>query len=419
MKTYKRECIQEIVDHLLSELEKEGLSEQTVKGYKCGFSLFQKFIDSTHVDVIDENVCLDYIETKTGKRLAGLHEPTGNPSISRRIRPLFLLLNHEDDGFSCHTSHRTTPLFVCPEGWSDEYNGYLSSLMERNLSRTTINDRKKVVKDFILYLSGKGLEHSDLIGPEHVDSYLLQFKDNSIKYRAAIVCVIKDYLGYLYEHEFSTTDLRCCIPKLSVPRSTGKQHLWTKEELQRMLKAVDREDPTGKRDYAILVLTIHTGLRSCDVRCLRHKDIDWGKKTMHIIQGKTGEPVDLPLSDTAGWAIIDYLKNGRPKTSSDRIFVRHSSPHGPLGSTATMDTVLTKYILKAGIIVKSGEHYGMHSLRKTLATNMLVSGTALPVITQTLGHQDPKSTELYLSTDIQGLKQCALDPDEEYGEASV
>ena len=61
----------------------------------------------------------------------------------------------------------------------------------------------------------------------------------------------------------------------------------------------------------------------------------------------------------------------------------------------------------------------MHSLRKTLATNMLVSGTALPVITQTLGHQDPKSTELYLSTDIQGLKQCALDPDEEYGEASV
>ena len=61
MKTYKRECIQEIVDHLLSELEKEGLSEQTVKGYKCGFSLFQKYIDSTHVDVIDENVCLDYI----------------------------------------------------------------------------------------------------------------------------------------------------------------------------------------------------------------------------------------------------------------------------------------------------------------------------------------------------------------------
>ena len=114
-----------------------------------------------------------------------------------------------------------------------------------------------------------------------------------------------------------------------------------------------------------------------------------------------------------------FVKRNRRRIIVGREDKSALNTHGPLGSTATMDTVLTKYILKAGIIVKSGEHYGMHSLRKTLATNMLVSGTALPVITQTLGHQDPKSTELYLSTDIQGLKQCALDPDEEYGEASV
>ena len=69
--------------------------------------------------------------------------------------------------------------------------------------------------------------------------------------------------------------------------------------------------------------------------------------------------------------------------------------------------------------VNKNEHYGMHSLRSTLATNMLVSGAALPVISQTLGHLDPKSTEIYLRTDMQGLMQCALDPDEGYGEVSV
>lgn len=416
MKTYKTECIQEIADNLLSVLEKEGLSKQTLKDYKTGFSLFRRYVTGNHIDEVDEKVCLDYIESKTGKRLTGLHESAGNPSISRRVRPLFLLLNHEEEGFSCHTSHRKTPLFICPESYSDEYNGYLSSLAERELSRPTVRDRKKGAANFILFLSGEGLEYSDRIGPEHVDSYLMQFKDMSIKYRASIVCAVKDYLGYLYEHEYSTTDLRCCLPKLRVPRSTDRQHLWTKEELQKVLNAVDREDPTGKRDYAILILTIYTGLRSRDVRCLRNGDVNWEEKTLHIIQGKTGEPVDLPLSDPVGWAIIDYLKNGRPKTNSDRLFVRHSSPHGPLGSTASLDTVLTKYILKAGIEVRSGEHYGMHSLRKTLATNMLVSGAALPVITQTLGHQDPKSTELYLQTDIHGLMQCALDPDDGYGE---
>lgn len=419
MKTYKSECIQEIINHLLSELEKEGLSEHTVNDYKHSFSVFKRYIADAQVEMIDEKVCLDYIENKTGKRLEGLHEQTGDSSISRRVRPLFLLLNYEDEGISCHASHRKTPLFVCPDSYSDEYNGYIFSLSERSLSSATIRDRKKCVTSFILFLSCEGVDDSDQIEPNHIDSYLLQYKDMSIKYRASVVCAIKDYLGYLFEHEYSTSDLRTCIQKLRVPRSCGIQHLWTKDELQKILDAVDREDPTGKRDYAILMLTIYTGLRACDIRCLRHEDINWEAKSLHIIQGKTGEPVDLPLSEPAGWAIIDYLKNGRPKTGSDRVFVKHTSSHGPIGSSATLDSALTKYILKAGINVNKNEHYGMHSLRSTLVTNMLVSGAALPVISQTLGHLDPKSTEIYLRTDMQGLMQCALDPDEGYGEVSV
>lgn len=418
MKAYKRECIPGIIDNLLSKLEQEGLSAQTITSYRCGFSLFQRYIADVNAEIINEEVALDYIEKQTGKRFNGLHEKTGDAGISRRIRPLFFLLNHEDEGFSCHTSHRSTPLFFCPEGWSNEYEGYLFSLEERELHRSTIDDRKKGASNFIKYLADKGLEYSDQVSPEHVDAYLLQFKDKSIKTRAATISMVKDFLGYLFEHEYSTSDLRFCIPKLKVPRSTGKQHLWTKDELQKLLNAIDREDPTGKRDYAILMLTIYTGLRSCDVRLLRYGDIDWEKKIMHIIQEKTGEPVDLPLSDPVGWAIIDYLQNGRPKASSDRIFIRHSSPHGPLGNTATLDTVLRKYIIKSGITVNKGEHYGLHSLRKTLATNMLVSGAALPIITQTLGHKDPKTTEIYLQTDMRGLLQCAIDPDEGYEEVA-
>ena len=416
MKTYHTDCIQDVVDHLLSELKNEGLSKQTIQTYRSGFSLFREYVDNVKAEEINEKVCLDYIESKTGVRLSGLHEKTGKAKISRRVRPLFLLLNREDEGLSCHSSHRSTPLFNCPAGCLEEYNGYLSSLKDRGLSRPTVSDRKKGVANFILFLSGKGLVDSDQIEPEHVDAYLLQFKDMSIKYRAAVVCIVKDYLGYLFENGYSSLDLRCCIPKLRVPRSTGIQHVWTKDELRRVLDAVDREDPSGKRDYAILLLTIYTGLRASDVRCLRHEDINWEEKSLHIIQGKTGEPVDLPMSEPVGWAIIDYLKNGRPRTKSDRVFVSHRAPHGPLGSTATLDTALTKYILKSGITVNTGEHYGMHSLRKTLATNMLVSGVTLPVITQTLGHQDPKSTEIYLKTDMQGLLQCALDPDDGYEE---
>lgn len=57
----------------------------------------------------------------------------------------------------------------------------------------------------------------------------------------------------------------------------------------------------------------------------------------------------------------------------------------------------------------------MHSLRSTLARNMLTSGAALATISQTLGHEDSKSTEIYLKTSIDDLRLCAIDPDEEDG----
>ena len=117
MKTYNSDCLQEVVNHLVSELEKEELSEYTIRSYKQGFALFQKYIHDTQVKKIDETTCLDYIEFKTGIRLTGLHEKTGNPKISRRIRPLFLLLNYEEEGIACHTSHRNTPQFLCPDVW--------------------------------------------------------------------------------------------------------------------------------------------------------------------------------------------------------------------------------------------------------------------------------------------------------------
>ena len=418
MKSIKTDCIQETVDYLLQSLREEGLSETTVKDYRQGFSVFRRYVDGKNIVEVTEEVCLDFIESITGKRLSGLHESTKNTKVSRRIRPLYLLLNYEDEGLSCHTSHRNTELFHCPEGFADEYNGYLLNLNGRGLSRTTIRDREKGSSEFILFLKETGIEDSDRISPEHVDSYLMRYKGFSIKYRASIVCHIKDFLGYLADAGHTTSDLRECLPKLRVPRGTHNHHLWTKEELSALLNAVDREGPTGKRDYAILILTIHTGMRAGDVRNLRIKDIDWEAKKLCFVQGKTGGPVELPVSDPVGWAIIDYLRNGRPKTSSDRVFVRHNAPHGALGGTASLDAALSRYIMRAGITTAKGEHYGMHSLRGTLATNMLVSGAPVAVISQTIGHEDPKSTELYLKRDMEGLRLCAIDPDEGCGEVA-
>lgn len=183
-----------------------------------------------------------------------------------------------------------------------------------------------------------------------------------------------------------------------------------KEEFVAILNAVGREDSAGKRDYAVLLLTIQSGLRAGDIRNLRIPDIDWKRKKIHLVMGKTGQPIDIPLLDPVGWSIIDYLKNGRPVVSHDHVFVRHRAPFGQLGGSE-LGTALRRYIVKAGIDTKGRGHHGLHSLRNTLAGNMLTSGAPLPVISQILGHQDIKATEIYLKVDIEHLRRCALDPD--------
>jgi site-specific recombinase XerD len=54
----------------------------------------------------------------------------------------------------------------------------------------------------------------------------------------------------------------------------------------------------------------------------------------------------------------------------------------------------------------------MHSLRSTLAKNMLEAQAPLPVISEVLGHQNINTTSIYLKIDIEGLRKCALDPEE-------
>lgn len=64
------------------------------------------------------------------------------------------------------------------------------------------------------------------------------------------------------------------------------------------------------------------GFRSSDVANLRFSNIDWEREVIHLNQVKTGNPLELPLLEDVGEAIINYLKNARPETDSDHVFVR-------------------------------------------------------------------------------------------------
>ena len=102
----------------------------------------------------------------------------------------------------------------------------------------------------------------------------------------------------------------------------------TKEQLSRFLTSFDRKTPSGQRDYAIALCFLELGMRAFEVKNLLLDDIDWENSTINIRASKTSQSRILPLPVRLGRALACYLKNGRLKTDSRNIFIRHSVPKG-------------------------------------------------------------------------------------------
>ncbi len=208
------------------------------------------------------------------------------------------------------------------------------------------------------------------------------------------------------------TNLTASLPHVRILRNAFIPHAWKTDDVKKLLASIDRNSAKGKRDYAILLIVAHLGLRVSDIRNMRLSNLNWNKKIIALSVRKTGQALELPLLDDIGWAIIDYLKNGRPQTACNRLFVRHRAPFDSFGENQSFYSELQRYMQVAGIIPPTGVHCGLHSLRSTLARNMLEAKTPLPVISEVLGHTNINTTSIYLKIDLDGLRKCVLDPEE-------
>ena len=105
-------------------------------------------------------------------------------------------------------------------------------------------------------------------------------------------------------------------PMVQARKHTSIPSVWTKDELQALIGAIDRGNPKGKRDYAIILLACSLGLRCNDIKRLKSGCFHWEEKKLIFTQSKTREPLILPMPSEVGWAVIDYLRYDIPKIDS-------------------------------------------------------------------------------------------------------
>jgi integrase/recombinase XerD len=147
-------------------------------------------------------------------------------------------------------------------------------------------------------------------------------------------------------------------------------------------------------------------------------DVEWRARRLRIRQRKTGGVLWLPLTDEVATALLDYLRNGRPRLAVRRyrrgfqtdprqhreVFLRCRTPAGVLKSTAITEA-FQAWSRRSGLKIP---FQGVHCLRHSYALYLLRSGLSLKTIGDLLGHRSSESTCVYLRLATDELREVAL-----------
>jgi integrase/recombinase XerD len=286
---------------------------------------------------------------------------------------------------------------------------------QRDLAANTISAYRDTWRMLITYLaetSKTRAEHIDFtdVDAEHVSAfldYLENARGNTVSTRNARLCAIRAVLSHAMadhpEHAGTISRVLAMPPKRH-PQPTLE--FLTTDEADALIAAPGRTRWTGRRDHALLVLAIQTGLRVSELCSLATTDAHLETAASVTCTGKGRRKRATPLTATTVAVMNVYLAE-RATKPGDALFC------GPTGGRLSRDAVehrLAIHLITAATTCPSiaDKHVTVHTLRHTAAMNLLAQGVDVAVIALWLGHQRTQSTDAYLHADM-NIKQSAID----------
>jgi site-specific recombinase XerD len=395
-----------LVSGLEAEMIRLGYKDATMVWYRGCWRRLQRYFTARGVEEFSLDVAMEWVDEACGffaKEQAGMLRQTD----VYLFRVAQMLADYETHGAVLRRYSRTVSKLSAGEAAVvARFEGWLRAA-ERSAS--TVRSYGTLAAEFTAFAGTRGgLAGCDAGTVGAFTATLAGYQAKTVEQK---LCGLRSFLRFASGAGLTAATAEA-VPAVPSRKQARVPSVWDQGDVARILEAVDRGSPLGKRDYAIILLVTRLGLRSIDVKRLEFSDFDWPGNRMSVAQAKTGHKVWLPLLKDVGWAVIDYIRTGRPACDCPQVFVRHTAPAGPFSDQDHLHQVLVKYARAAHVPVSEKRRHGMHSLRHTLATRLMEDGTPVEQIADILGHQSVASTGVYLKSSLGLLSRCALDPDE-------
>ena len=275
----------------------------------------------------------------------------------------------------------------------------------RGLATTTRRLQRRIVRCFLLQQFCDGRVDLSAIKPGAVRQFIT---DQSAHYSSpgSIAVVISALRGYFRFRATCGDPVQALSAVLTAPRHWRQASLpkaLSSAEVERLVDSLGWEGPSARRADAMVRLALDLGLRRGEIASLALEDIDWRAGIIRLRRTKGGREDSLPLPETTGRAIADYLRLERPKATSRAVFVRRVAPYDrPIGPDCVGKTIRQAYA-RAGL-----PYTGAHLLRHTMARRLLASGSSLKEVADVLRHRSLNTTLIYAKLDSHSLSTVAL-----------
>jgi site-specific recombinase XerD len=285
---------------------------------------------------------------------------------------------------------------------TDGINGYLTTLQVKGYAAGTIRYQRNHLEHFQKYLGQRAITMLTEVTTQTIIGYLATLTDRNLKRTSVIshLNALRQFFAYLCRQKQldHNPTLKVEFPK---PQKILKD-VPTEAEIRQILAVPDLRTPIGIRDRAILELLYSTGLRRQEAINLNLTDVDRENGQVFVYQGKNHKDRMVPLGETAAQFVEAYLKLVRwwfvhdPKENA--LFI--DSQKGSRLHPQTLNHIVNKTVRQSRV----PKRITPHSFRHAMATHLLQNQADIRHIQLMLGHNSVETTELYTRLAIDDLK---------------
>jgi site-specific recombinase XerD len=313
----------ELIKATKEELLKTRFTNHSLKGIERVWINLERYLCGKSIDYFSMDTGMAFLKER--------YHFTENPRLSStnevRLRAIHMLADFQTHQRILIRRQRKRYEFAQP--FENIFCEFIEFRKNIGISSTTLESYAIYLERFSQYLFNHEVNHVTEIDVEHIYGFI---QSSAAVYSTATIyctsCLLRVLFRYLFDQKVTIKNLALAVQSIRCSKKSKIPSAYRKEEIRQLLECVDRGNPKGKRDYAILLIATRLGLRASNICELTFDSFKWESNTIELKQAKTGAPIVLPLLNDVGEAVIDYIKYARPTMETNKVFLRLSAPIG-------------------------------------------------------------------------------------------